>query len=278
MKILFQSDDFGITEGVTLGIIKGIEKGIIRNTGLFTNMKSSEFAASFIPKYPQCCFGIDINLVAGKPLTDPAKVPGLVDENGVFIKSIKRFEDNKVIGKKGVTTLVFENDPYVYEEVYLEVENQILRFIELVGKKPEYIMPHSLVTPTTYKAIKTLADKYEVPYAIDVLVDQDVTRLPGVWNIKPVFEVEAQLHTNVEQNVLKLLKENLHHEKAFFVFHAGYVDADLLEVSSYSLIRARDLEMATSKELLQFIEDNKIELITYRDLLKWKLIILNKFI
>ena len=42
MKLLVQSDDYGITRAVSRGIIHGIKNGVIRNTGLFANMPWSE--------------------------------------------------------------------------------------------------------------------------------------------------------------------------------------------------------------------------------------------
>lgn len=47
-KLLFQSDDYGLTDSVADGILKGIDQGIIRNTGLFVNMPSSARAAAKI--------------------------------------------------------------------------------------------------------------------------------------------------------------------------------------------------------------------------------------
>ena len=86
-KILFQGDDFGFTRGVTLGIVDSIDRGVLRNTGLFANMPSAEFAVSFMKDRPQACFGIDFNLVAGPSVSDPKDIPHLVVENGNFLKS-----------------------------------------------------------------------------------------------------------------------------------------------------------------------------------------------
>ena len=38
IQLLVQSDDYGITPGVSAGIREGIQNGIIRNTGIFINM------------------------------------------------------------------------------------------------------------------------------------------------------------------------------------------------------------------------------------------------
>ena len=64
-KLIFQSDDYGISDAVTDGILKGIERGIICQTGLFVNMPSSERAARLIKDKRNVAVGIDINLVAG---------------------------------------------------------------------------------------------------------------------------------------------------------------------------------------------------------------------
>ena len=76
MKLLVQGDDFGFTRAVTFGIVDAIELGILRNTGLFTNMPSAKLAASFMPKFPQACFGIDFNIVSGPSVADPKNNSG----------------------------------------------------------------------------------------------------------------------------------------------------------------------------------------------------------
>ena len=93
MRLLVQGDDFGFTRGVTLGIVDSIDKGILRNTGLFTNMPSASFATTFMKDRPNVCFGVDFNLVAGKPVSNPKDIPHLVDDNGYFIKSGIRVRD-----------------------------------------------------------------------------------------------------------------------------------------------------------------------------------------
>lgn len=266
MKMLFQSDDFGLTEAVTLGIVKAIEYGVIRNTGLFVNVPSSKFAAQFIPKFPEVCFGLDLNIVAGKPISNPKDVPSLVNEDGSFISSIEQFNNNEVVSNTNGIIIEFKNEPYDYEDVLTEYEAQYQEFINLTGQKPEYLHPHSLVTPTTLKAFRALSDKYKIPFSLDAYEQYNVYSLPADWNVKPVFKVEDQLKTNVAEKVLEILPQALDKEFSVLICHAGYVDADLLALSSYSLIRTRDLEMATSEKIKDFVDKNNIELITYREL------------
>ncbi|EHR32300.1 ChbG/HpnK family deacetylase [Helcococcus kunzii] len=267
MKLLFQSDDFGITEGVTLGILKAIRNGLVRNTGLFVNTEASEFAASQIKNYPECCFGLDINLVAGYPVSDPKNIPSLVDKNGKFISSVERFKKGIIKDSNNEKTQIdFEEEPYKFEEVYTEMKNQVEKFIKLVGRKPEYIHPHSLVTPVTIRSFRKIAKEYDLKFSMDILEKNNFYHVPGDWNIKPLFKVEDQLVTDVEENVIKEVPDMLTNDLAVLICHCGYIDDKLLKLSTYSLIRAKDLEMATSEKLINLLNENNVELITYRDL------------
>ena len=266
MKLLFQSDDYGITEGVTCGILKGIRDGLIRNTGMFANMPSSAYAAAQIKDYPQCCFGIDINLVAGSPVSAPQEVPSLVKENGEFYTSGEVRAKSRPLGRDGMTELM-EEDPYPLEETLLEVENQVKRFMELSGKKPGYIHPHSLMTPNTLKAIKQVGEKYELPFSMELMQKLNFHWVTNTTNMKP-FPLEKQAEADVEANFIKYIPEVLEHEYSAILCHAGYVDEDIFRCSTYTIIRAKDLFMACSPVLKEFVKAHDIELITYNDLPK----------
>jgi predicted glycoside hydrolase/deacetylase ChbG (UPF0249 family) len=263
MKLLFQADDYGITEGVACGILKGIREGMVRNSGLFVNMPSSEFAASQIENYPECCFGIDINFVAGRPVSPLEQVPSLVKPSGEFYKS------GEIVAKSNVSlmkleTEEMENDPYPLNEIMIEADNQIKRFIELTGKKPGYIQGHSLMTPNINKTLAAMAEKYEIPYTMDFLKEHDFHWVTITWYLRP-FPVEKQLEMDVEARLMDVISEVLEYENSFLVSHVGFVDEDLFRCSNYTLIRAKDLFMACSPRLREFIEKNNVELVTYND-------------
>lgn len=263
MKLLFQADDFGLTESTACGILKGIREGVIRNTGLFVNMPSSEHAAEMIKDVTGICLGIDFNLVAGKPVSDPTLVPSLVNARGDFIPSGERMKTMK--GMNGNVVADFDIDPYPYDETVLEIENQLKKFIELVGRKPGYLHGHSLITGNITKAINAMSEKYGIPVSFNVWKEKELYCLPCDWTPKP-FPIEEQLKANVEENLMRVLPQALDHELNAFICHAGFVEEDLFKVSSYTIIRIKDLAAATSSDVKKFIEDHGIELITYDDL------------
>ena len=61
-------------------------------------------------------------------------------------------------------------------------------------------------------------------------------------------------------------QEFLNNPISFLGTHCGYVDHELFQVSTYTLIRNQDLAAVTSERFKQWIQENNIELISYRDL------------
>ena len=265
MRLLIQSDDYGITEGVSAGIIKAIEFGLVKNTGMFVNMPASLNAANAI-KNIDVCLGIDINYVCGKPVADPKLIPHIVDENGNFYKSSVMAKKNKLVSMDELGIIsYFEQDPYPYEEIYLETENQVKKFIELVGRKPEYIHPHSLSTPNTVKAAHDVAEKYGIYHSIDMMHQYRI--LPGTFDGTKGNSIESQMDWDVVGNLLSnALPSMKKDETCYFICHSGYVDYDLFKYTSLTLRRVKDLDAMLSEELKKYMIQNNIELITYRDL------------
>ena len=58
------------------------------------------------------------------------------------------------------------------------------------------------------------------------------------------------------------------HEIIEVMCHPAFVDQRLLDISSYSMQRARELQTIRDPELKQWINENQIELITFADLKK----------
>ena len=273
MKLLVQGDDYGFTKAVTLGIIEGIDNGILRNTGMFTNMPAAVLAAELMKgREDKACFGIDFNLVSGPSVTDPKEIPHLVDENGEFIRSGVRIRDPRWQSEEG------RREMFPYEEVEKEIYNQYNRFIELTGRKPGYLHGHSISYETYREAISKLSKETGIPYSQDIQQEfgfrgfRDFKKRPDAptanASTSKQFDAVAQINKNTLADVLYNKDIILASEYACIGGHPGYIDAELIGLTSLSLERCRDLEMITSKEMKQFVEENNIQLITYYDLVK----------
>lgn len=262
MKLLTQADDFGFTRAVTYGIIDSIDLGIVRNTGLFANMPSAPFAVSFMKDRPHVCFGIDFNYVSGPCCADPKLIPHLVDENGNLIRSSLRVRDPRFQSEEGR----YEMLPL--DEMYIELKAQYDRFVELTGQKPGYLHVHSLPVEPYIETIRRISKETGVIFSQDAIDQYDI----AMWlkdhqgSMAKVANMSAMMQYDPWVDINRNKEFMLSHEYAMLGGHAGYVDADLMKLSSLSLERFKDAEMLMSDEIKQWIKENDIELITYSDL------------
>lgn len=263
IQLLVQSDDYGITPGVSAGIREGIQNGIIRNTGIFINMPCSYQAAQDI-KNMDVCLGIDINYVCGKPVSDPKLIPHLVDENGDFYKSTDISQKHKIVSYENLIT-TFEIDPYPYHEIYLETENQVKRFIEIIGRLPEYIHPHSLLTPNTYKAAQKIAQKYGIYHSMDLMLHYPClpTTFMGTKGSNLQDQIDIDITKHLLEDDLPVLKNN---QTYYYIGHCGYIDYQLFEETTLTLRRIKDLHAMLDKDIISYIHNHDIKLITYKNL------------
>ncbi len=269
MKLLVQGDDYGFTKAVTYGLLDAIDNGILRNTGLFANMPIAPWACSEMPARPQACFGIDFNLVSGPSKCDPKDVPHLVDENGEFIRSGARIRDPRWQTEQG------RREMFPYEETYREIRAQYDYFVELTGKKPGYLHGHSISHEHYVEAIKRISQEEGVPYSQDIREKykfasiMEIKRAKGEISLasqKKVFDPMDQINKNPLKDVLDNWDYLLTQDYVMIGGHPGYLDADLLNLTTLSIERVRDHEMVTSKELMKRIKEDGVELITYYDL------------
>ncbi len=270
MKLLVQGDDFGFTKGVIYGIVDAIDNGILRNTGLFANSPYAPLAVSYMDeRRDKVCFGIDFNLVSGPSLLNKSDIPHLIDDSGMFISSGKRIHDERFKTEEG------RREMFPYEEVYKELRAQYDRFVELTGgHKPGYLAPHSLGHETYNEAMAQISKETGVPLAMELQKKYEFANLFFILmqektdkaSQNKTFDASDQLNKNTTQAVIDHWDELMSHEYASIGQHPGYLDVELLQMSSLSLERIRDHQMMTSPVIKKMIEDSGVELITYYDL------------
>ncbi len=266
MKLFIQADDYGMTTGVTDGIVACGRDGVLTQTGLFTNMPSTEYAVKrYFSEIPHVLLGQDLNLSTGSPVTDPKLIPTLVQENGAFLTSRMHRQKQSE-----------DPDHVSYEEAYLEYDNQVKRFIELVGHKPGYIGGHAWHNEVTNRALQDIIDKYEVRDAMRLIPmdSEKIIRIGGWSNPKqlPDKSYDYSVMTQLEQDPLemfithklKTLEEYADQDVLAIIHtHAGFLDRDLYKLSSFNAVRPMEAGFLCSAELKDFIRKHHIELINY---------------
>lgn len=259
MKFLVQSDDYGMTIAQAHGALYGIKHGIVRNTGFFPNMPWAEECAEMIKPYlDQIAFGIDLNASTGPSVLGHAEVPSLTHEDGTFLTS----GENRKLDETAP-----DHDHVNYEELYKEFDAQIQKFIKLIGKKPDYIHGHAYGTKTTSRVRKELAEKYGIVTSDEIRNREDVCAPMMGWYVMPPT-LDNQRKSSLKNFILEDKAGFLKSEIGVLICHTGYVEANLFDLSSFNVYRAFDLEGVTAPEVLKWVEDNNVELISYKDLAK----------
>ncbi|MFV0479572.1 MAG: ChbG/HpnK family deacetylase [Anaerorhabdus sp.] len=258
MKLLIQSDDYGITKRVADGIIDGIKQGVIRNTGLFVNMPwAQECVDKIRPYMDNIAFGQDLNVCAGNPCADTKDIPSLLQDNGSFLTS----EMNRRLDKDAPN-----NDHVIYDEILIEFKAQIDKFIGIVGKKPDYLHPHAYFSATSHRAMSDCGKEYGIPVSFEVSKKYDFANPKDSWykDVRPGIDQKSiDVTTFIVEDKMQLLN----HDYASIICHAGYADDEELEkLTTFTQIREKDLEAMVSAQVKEWIESNGIELITYKDL------------
>ena len=84
MSVVVTADDLGLSAGVTRGILEAHRRGVVRSTSLLVTFPAAQEAAALALAEPDLEVGLHLDLVGGRPASDPATVPSLCDEDGRF--------------------------------------------------------------------------------------------------------------------------------------------------------------------------------------------------
>lgn len=219
-QIIINSDDFGLTRGVNYGILDAFLNKSISAASLMVNAPATKHAVDLIRKY-NLPVGIHVNITLGKPLSNCQDIPSLLNEDGCFHGNNYYLEGNRVD----------------QDELIKEFDRQIQLFIKLTGKEPDHINYHHIY------------DFYnEYPRLFDFLINKyhKPMRLEENFEIYPYQYVKKEdLFINFEN---KPLQDYLVADIIEVPCHIGYVDHQLMEISSLNIQRAKDGYLANSKE------------------------------
>jgi predicted glycoside hydrolase/deacetylase ChbG (UPF0249 family) len=122
--LIVNADDFGLTGGVSRGILETHRAGIVTSTTVLVNREIGpglvdELLASRLG------VGLHLNLTLGAPVSDPRRVPSLVDAQGLFVR------DPREVASRAR-----------HDEARIELGTQIDAFRRLMGRFPTHLDTH----------------------------------------------------------------------------------------------------------------------------------------
>lgn len=131
-RVIINADDFGLSPGVNRGILSAFREGVLTSTTALVNMPHFGEAATLARQVPRLGVGIHLSLLWGRPVSDAAAVPTLVDQEGSFPRSLLTLARRYFFG------LLSPDD------VRTEFRSQVRGFID-TGLSPTHLDTHKHV-------------------------------------------------------------------------------------------------------------------------------------
>jgi chitin disaccharide deacetylase len=265
--IIVHADDLGETHSVNAAAINAMEGGTINSASLMVPCPWFPEIADYAKSHPDGDFGLHLTLTSERvyyrwgPVAPADKGSSLVDQNGYFHHD---WEKNEHINAK---------------EVEIELRAQIERALAM-GVRPTHLDSHQyrliINGKELFDVMLRVAHDYKLPIFVtrdwfaehpyleaslgpnDIVLDHTVTIEPGL----PV-EKWAEFYLTALKNLKPGVTE--------FVIHPGYDDDELRaatrERSTWgSAWRQRDYDFFTSDQFREILAQQKIKLVTWREL------------
>ena len=172
--VIINADDFGLTPGVNRGILGAFRDGVLTSTTMLVNLRFFDEAVNIARDNPDLPVGIHLSLLWGRPVTDPARVPSLVERDGSFPRSLGILARRYFMGR------------IAEEEVKIELRGQVTRFLD-AGLTPTHVDTHKHVhsLPGVMRAVTAVAREFGI----------ERVRLPiegGAGDSRPSWKITAQ--------------------------------------------------------------------------------------
>ena len=119
----------------------------MRSAGLMPNMPEAERGWLLVAD-AGIAVGQHTNVCLGKPCADPALIPSMLNENGEFHSS-RTFREHFKRGEELID----------FDEACIEIRAQHDRFVEIVGREPDYFEAHAVMSKNLNRAISAVAQE-----------------------------------------------------------------------------------------------------------------------
>ncbi|WP_322154157.1 ChbG/HpnK family deacetylase [Paratractidigestivibacter sp.] len=252
-QLLIRADDIGYSYAVDLGIARAVHDGLVRSVGVMPNMPETARGVSWIAD-ADIAIGQHTNVCLGRPCADPARIPSLLGADGCFHSS-REFREHFKAGEELVD----------YDEACIEIRAQHDRFVEIVGREPDYFEAHAVLSKNLNQAIHDVAADLGLreqvasfdPMAVVTCANTPVRMVMG--SMAPDYDPAAFIRSTVEAMT--------DGETVVVVCHPGYLDNFILQNSSLTTPRVQEVDALIDPELRAWLEAQPgLRPIDYRDL------------
>jgi chitin disaccharide deacetylase len=304
-KLIVNADDLGLTAGVNRAIMETHAGGVVSSATLMANGAAFDDAVTSARSAPNLSVGCHVVLVDGTPVSPPDAVDTLLAirsaEPDKFYSSLSAFAARAMLGGFDRDQLVAEVtaqirkiqstglqvthlDTHKHAHIFPEILAALLRAARICGVRAirNPFVPVKAMPARLFKGKRDLWKRYGQVRMLHTFSGQFLQRTKRAGLLMPdgvvgVIETGSAVSPNDSPNdspdassgyssLLRQTLASLPEGTWEFVCHPGYNDADLRAARTRLLdSREEERRLLTSAELRQFLEEQKIRVISYRE-------------
>jgi len=296
-RLIVNADDFGLTAGVNRAILETHTGGVVSSATLMATGAAFEDALTAARSAPHLSVGCHVLLVDGTPVSPPGAVDTLLAirsaEPDKFCSSLSAFAARAMLGGFDRDQLVAEVtaqirriqsaglrvthlDTHKHAHIFPEILAALLRAARICGVRAirNPFVPLKAMPARQFKGQRELWKRYGQVRMLHTFSGQFLQRTKRAGLLTPdglvgVIETGTRDGPDERSGYRSLLRQSLASlpEGTWeFVCHPGYND-DALRAAGTRLLESRveERHLLTSTEFRQFLAEQKIRVIGYRE-------------
>jgi chitin disaccharide deacetylase len=292
-KLIVNADDLGLTAGVNRAIVETHIGGVVSSATLMANGAAFEDAVTAARSAPNLSVGCHVVLVDGTPVLPADTMDTLLAirsaEPDKFFSSLSAFAARAMLGGFDPDQLVAEVtaqirkiqstglqvthlDTHKHAHIFPEILAALLRAARICGVRAirNPFVPLKAMPARLFKGKRSLWKRYGQMRMLHTFSGQFLQRTKRAGLLTPDGVVGVIETGSVESSgyssLLRQTLTNLPVGTWELVCHPGYNDTDLRAAGTRLLdSREEERRLLTSAELRQFLEEQKIRVISYRE-------------
>ena len=153
LNLIFNADDFGISQGVNEAIFKAHTQGVLNSTSIMITLKYVSQALEMTKQMPNLNIGLHANLTNENSVLSKDEIPLLVDENGKFKHGFVNLAVLSLLHPK-------ELKSQAKKEIKAQIEKALACGIKLTHLDSHR---HIHMIPAIFKGCMELVEEYNIP-------------------------------------------------------------------------------------------------------------------
>lgn len=250
-QLIVNADDLGRAAGINAGIARAHRNGIVTAATLMVSAPASLEAGRLAQELPGLDVGVHLALTYGRPVTDPARIPSLVQGDGAFPPTPAAF----------LGTGRADGD-----EVLAEYRAQYERARELIGRPPSHLDSHHWLhdEPALEWAITELARETDAAVRQQSPAQRDRFRALGL-HTPDAFRRDFQHAGQIDVARLVRIVAETAEGVTELMCHPGEPDDELAATSAYATDRVVELASLCDPRVAAAVRECGITLATFAD-------------